>query len=86
MPVPYSLLADEINLGAAGRPLQGECLACETLCEYRPRNAEESLLYGVVAGHLETFLARQRERDRTVPWFVEMELRSFLDCGILARG
>jgi hypothetical protein len=59
---------------------------CEADCEYRPRRPEESVLYGVVAGHLETFLARQRERGRLVPQFVERELRSFLDCGILARG
>jgi hypothetical protein len=54
--------------------------------EYRPRKPEESPLYGVVAGHLETFLARQREHDRHVPRFVERELRSFLECGILAYG
>ena len=43
---------------------------------YRPRNPEDNPLYGVVAGHLETFLARQRERDRHVPGFVEREFRS----------
>ena len=59
---------------------------CESAGEYRPRRPEESVLYGVVAGHVETFLARQRERDRLVPRFVEREFRSFLDCGILARG
>jgi hypothetical protein len=42
---------------------------------YRPRNPEENPLYGVVAGHLETFLAKQRERDRYVPGFVESEFR-----------
>jgi hypothetical protein len=31
---------------------------------------------------LETFLARQRERDRSVPGFVETEFREFLDCGV----
>src|SRR5437667_1407812 len=36
---------------------------------YRPYNPEENPLYGVIAGHLETFLARQRERDRNVPGF-----------------
>jgi hypothetical protein len=39
-----------------------------------------------VAGHLENFLARQRERGRVIPRFVERELRAFLDCGIPARG
>jgi hypothetical protein len=38
---------------------------------YQPRNPIDSPLYGVVAGHLETFLARQRERERHVPAFVE---------------
>ncbi len=52
----------------------------------RPRNPEESPLYGVVAEHLETFLDRQRERDRNVPGFVEREFREFLNCGILAEG
>src|SRR5512145_2145904 len=53
---------------------------------YAPRRPEESILYGVVADHLETFLARARDRERTVPRFVEREFRSFLDCGILAHG
>src|SRR5579862_3159998 len=35
---------------------------------------------------LETFLARQRERDRELPAFVEREFRSFLDCGVLVKG
>ena len=59
---------------------------CEAGCEYRPRRSEDSILYGVVADHFKTFLARQRDRDRLVPRFVERELRAFLDCGILARG
>jgi len=66
---------------AAGRDL----VVCETTPAYRPRNPEEGVLYGAVAGHLETFLARQHERGRLVPRFVERELRAFLDCGILAR-
>jgi len=53
---------------------------------YRPRNREDNPLYRVVAEHLETFLARQRERDRNVPGFVEREFREFLNCGTLAQG
>jgi hypothetical protein len=53
---------------------------------YVPRRPEESALYRVVADELETFLMRARERDRTVPRFVEREFRTFLDCGILAHG
>ena len=58
----------------------------EAACEYQPRRPEESILYRVVAENIETFLARQQERGRIVPRFVERELRAFLDCGILARG
>jgi hypothetical protein len=59
---------------------------CDAEAEYRPRNPEENPLYGVVAEHLETFLAKQQERDRPVPRFVERELRSFLECGVSANG
>jgi hypothetical protein len=59
---------------------------CETPAEYRPRNPAESVLYRVLAAELENFLDRQRLRDRHVPRFVERELRSFLDCGVMARG
>ena len=59
---------------------------CEPSLAYCPRRPEESVLYGVVAENLETFLARQSEHDRPVPRFVERELRSFLECGILAYG
>ena len=71
----YSFLTSEPDLAV-----------CESVGTYVPRNPEATVLYGVVAGHLETFLSRQRERDRVVPRFVELELRTFLDCGILARG
>src|SRR5712691_2875646 len=54
--------------------------------EYTPRHPEQSVLYQVVAEQLESFLARRQERDRPVPRFVEKEFRSFLDCGVLARG
>jgi hypothetical protein len=53
---------------------------------YTPRRPEETLIHGVVATQLETFLARQCRRERPVPPFVEREFRKFLDCGILAQG
>jgi hypothetical protein len=53
---------------------------------YERRQPEETVLYGVVQGELETFLARARSRERTVPRFVERELRAYLRCGILAHG
>ena len=59
---------------------------CEAAFEYQPRRSEETVLYRVVAENLESFLARQQERGRVVPGFVENDLRDFLDCGILERG
>jgi hypothetical protein len=44
--------------------------------EYIPRKPEETVLYRVIAEHLETFLARQQERDRALPRFVEQEFRT----------
>ena len=59
---------------------------CEAAFEYLPHHPEETVLYRVVAENLESFLARQQERGRVVPGFVENDLRDFLDCGILERG
>jgi hypothetical protein len=53
---------------------------------YRPRQPEQTVLYQVVAEHLETFLARQRQEDRHVPRFVEREFRKFMECGIPSYG
>jgi hypothetical protein len=44
------------------------------------------MLYQVVRAELESFLALARERDRTIPRFVERQLRAYLGCGILAHG
>ena len=52
----------------------------------RPRRADETALYQVVAEQLETFLTRARERNRPPPRFVEREFRHFLKCGIFAHG
>ena len=48
---------------------------------------EKTVLYEVVLGWLETFLAHARETyERSIPRYVERELRRFIDCGILERG
>src|SRR6516165_3534494 len=54
--------------------------------EYIPRKPEETVLYRAIAEHLETFLARQQERERPVPRFVEKEFRTYLTCGIAEHG
>src|SRR5882672_4128576 len=54
---------------------------------YERHRPEETLLYKLVAEHLETFLAESREKhDRPLPTYVERELRAYLRCGILAHG
>ena len=53
---------------------------------YRRREPERTVLHQVVREQLKTFLARQQDRGRPVPRFVERELRGFLECGILAHG
>jgi ribosomal protein S27E len=78
--------AESIFLPRSGFDGDKGFFVCAAEAEYRPRNPEENPLYGVVSEHLETFLARQQERDRPVPRFVERELRSFLACGVLANG
>lgn len=65
---------------------EAELLVCEAAFDYRPHRPEQTVLYRVVAENIESFLARQQERGRVVPRFVEKELRAYLDCGILERG
>ncbi len=54
--------------------------------EYIPRKPEETVLYGVIAEELETFLSRRQEIERPIPRFVEKEFRDYLTCGILEHG
>ncbi len=83
-PTPW--IPEEIqNERSDAVPYEPGLAVCET-SSYRPRNPEKSVLYAAVAEGLETFLEMQHRRDRHVPRFVERELRSFLDCGILAHG
>ncbi|MBZ5498138.1 MAG: transposase [Acidobacteriia bacterium] len=86
-PNPVTYFPEELPSGhCALMPAKPDLIVCESAGEYVPRNPEKTVLYNVVVRYLETFLARQRERDKVVPHFVEQELRAFLDCGVLARG
>lgn len=54
---------------------------------YEQRRPTETVLYGSVADHLETFLAEAREQhERGLPHYVEQEFRTYLKCGIHAHG
>jgi len=61
---------------------------CEPLPRYHRREPEKTLLHNVVRSRLEPFLAAARRTGsgRVLPGHVERELRSYVDCGILARG
>ena len=49
----------------------------------RRHEPEKTVLYKIIAGHLETFLAGAREQyEHGLPKYVEKEFRAFLDCGL----
>src|SRR6266511_3863250 len=58
------------------------------LATYEPRDPSRTVLYTVIADHLETFLASlDADPDATgLPAYVERELYDDLQCGILAHG
>ncbi len=59
----------------------------ETAGGYRQHDPRETVLCGLVAEHLEPFLAEVREQhERGLPDYVEQELRAYLECGIRAFG
>ena len=68
-----------------------KCVAATLLFEtgngYRQRKPQETVLYRVVADHLETFLDHVREHhERGLPAYVENEFRALLTCGIHSFG
>ena len=58
------------------------------LATYEPRDPSRTVLYTVIADHLETFLASlDAAPDATsLPAYVEREFYAYLPCGILAHG
>jgi len=54
---------------------------------YAPRHPTETVLYGLVRQHLESFLAHAREHyESGLPRYVEQELRAYLKCGVFSEG
>lgn len=76
------------ELAIAGRCARRKptCLSRERRHPLRAAPARRDVLQGVVQRELESFLARARSRERTVPRFVERELSAHLRCVILAHG
>src|SRR6266540_3203499 len=58
------------------------------IATYEPRDPSRTVLYKVIADHLETFLASfEADPDATgLPAYVQRELYDYLQCGILAHG
>src|SRR2546426_522536 len=58
------------------------------LTTYEPRDPSRTVLYTVIADHLETFLASlDADPDATgLPAYVEREFYAYVQCGILAHG
>jgi len=72
--------AFERHPGAASAPLP---------TRYRRRRPETTVLYRIVADHLETLLAQARERSAYgfgLPRHVERTFYRYLECGILSNG
>jgi len=55
---------------------------------YEPRDPSHTVLYTVIADHLETFLAAlDADPEATgLPAYVAREFYAYLQCGILAHG
>jgi hypothetical protein len=54
---------------------------------YLPRRPTETVLYGLVRQHLESFLAHAREHyEDGLPRYVEQELRAYMACGVFSEG
>jgi len=55
---------------------------------YAPRDSGDTVLYKVIAEHLETFLASCHDDPEAtgLPIYVQQEFDDYLRCGILAHG
>ena len=55
---------------------------------YTPRDPSGTVLYHVIAEHLETFLASLADDPEAtgLPAYVQQEFYDYLQCGILAHG
>jgi hypothetical protein len=55
--------------------------------KYSPHDPTQTVLYKIIAEHLEPFLAEAREQyEGGLPAYVEKEFRAYLDCGLPSRG
>ena len=82
--VSYDTARGQDKEGTNGRLLH---VADAAPGRYRRHEPEKTVLYKIIAEHLETFLAEAREQyQRGLPKYVEKEFRAYLDCGLPSRG
>src|SRR5207244_8883799 len=64
------------------------CTMAPAVATYEPRDPSNTVLYKVIADHLETFLALlDADPDaKGLPAYVQREFYDYLQCGILAHG
>src|SRR5713226_7131571 len=64
------------------------CTMAPAVATYEPRDPSSTVLYKVIAEHLETFLASfEADPDaKGLPAYVQREFYDYLQCGILAHG
>ncbi|NRA63235.1 MAG: transposase [Pseudobacteriovorax sp.] len=60
----------------------------ESLCKYKRRDPESTVLYQVLQENIEAFfrILENNPDQKSLPYFVRKEFEKFLDCGILSHG
>jgi len=72
---------------AAAVRVEPRCAKAPQPAVYHRHHPETTVLHRLVREHLETFLAQVDEQTGGgLPFFVERELRAYLECGILDYG
>src|ERR671924_1440957 len=79
MAIPGTSLLSLLSVGACMAP---------AVATYAPRDPSRTVLYQVIAEHLETFLASLADDPEAtgLPAYVQREFYDYLQCGILAHG
>ena len=70
--------------GMTAQPVQTSVV--DQLFSYKRRSPENTILYKVLAEHLETFIERREIEGSPLPAYIKKELRAYLHCGILQYG
>ena len=58
----------------------------EAAATYTRRTPEQTVLYGVLASHVDAFRQDLASKGKYLPEYVEREFEAYFDCGMLERG